>query len=74
MRVGLRGKESTNGQIRNNLFYDAQRAVLDGDRDFTPAKPVVEYNLAFKTAPLGLDKNINGKDPLLWMRRSGISA
>ena len=63
--VGLRGKESTNGQIRNNLFCEMQRAVVDGDRDFTRAKPVVEYNLTFKTAPLAEEKNINGKDPLL---------
>jgi hypothetical protein len=64
--VGLRGKESTNGQIRNNLFYDMRQAVLDGAKDdFTPANPVVEYNLAFKTAPLPMDKNINGQDPLL---------
>ena len=64
--VGLRGKESTNGQIRNNLFYDVQQAVLDGTKDdFTPANPVIEYNLAFKTAPLAMDKNINDKDPLL---------
>jgi hypothetical protein len=64
--VGLRGKESSNGQIRNNLFYDMQQAVLDGNKDdFTPANPVIEYNLAFKTAPLAMDKNINDKDPLL---------
>jgi hypothetical protein len=44
--VGLRGKESTHGQIRNNLFYDMQQAVLDGSKDdFTPANPLVEYNL-----------------------------
>jgi hypothetical protein len=64
--VGLRGKESTHGQIRNNLFYDMQQAVLDGNKDdFTPANPVVEYNLTFKTAPLADEKNINGKDPML---------
>jgi hypothetical protein len=64
--VGLRGKESSHGQIRNNLFYDMQQAVLDGAKDdFTPANPVIEYNLAFKTAPLAMDKNINDKDPLL---------
>jgi hypothetical protein len=63
--VGLRGKESTNGQIRNNLFYDMQQAVLDGNKDdFTPANPVIEYNLTFKTAPLANGTNINGKDPL----------
>ena len=62
--VGLRGKESTNGQIRNNIICDVQRAVIDGDRDFTPARPVVEYNLTFKTAPLAGEKNQNDKDPL----------
>jgi hypothetical protein len=64
--VGLRGKESTHGQIRNNLFCDMQQAVRDGSKDdFTPANPVIEHNLAFKTAPLAMDKNINDKDPLL---------
>ena len=63
--VGLRGKESTNGHIRNNIFCEAQRAVVDGDSDFTPANPVIEYNLTFKTAPLADEKNINGKDPML---------
>jgi hypothetical protein len=62
--VGLRGKESTNGKILSNLFCDAERAVLEAEKDFTPANPVIEYNLAFKTAPLSGDKNINGKDPL----------
>ena len=62
--IGLRGKESTNGLIRNNILCEAQRAVVDGDSDFTPANPVVEYNLTFKTAPLAGETNINGKDPL----------
>jgi hypothetical protein len=62
--VGLRGKESTHGKILSNLFCDSERAVLEGEKDFTPANPVMEYNLAFKTAPLSGDKNINGKDPL----------
>jgi hypothetical protein len=65
--VGLRGKESTNGQIRNNIFSDADRAVIDGDRDFTPAKPVIEYNLTFlrtKDWPLAGATNINHKDPM----------
>jgi hypothetical protein len=61
--IGLRGKESTGGQIRNNILGDAQRAVVDGDSDFTPSNPVVEYNLTFKTRALAGDKNIN-KDPL----------
>jgi len=63
--VGLRGKESTGGQILSNLFYDVQQAVLDGTKDdFTPANPVIECNLAFKTAPLAAETNINNKDPL----------
>jgi hypothetical protein len=62
--VGLRGRESTHGQIRNNLFCASQRAVLESERDFTPARPVIEYNLTFKTAPLAAARNINGKDPL----------
>jgi uncharacterized protein DUF1565 len=61
--VGLRGKESINGQIRNNIICDVQRAV-DDRMDFTPANPVMEYNLTFKTAPLTAETNINGKDPL----------
>jgi len=61
--IGLRGAESTNGQIRNNILCDAQRAV-DDRMDFTPANPVMEYNLTFKTAPLAGGANINGKDPL----------
>ena len=62
--IGLRGKESTNGQIRNNILCDAQRAVVDGDETFSPARPLIEYNLTFKTAPLAGATNINGKDPL----------
>lgn len=62
--VGLRGKESTHGQVRNNLFCESQRAVLESERDFTPARPVIEYNLTFKTAPLAAARNINGRDPL----------
>jgi len=62
--VGLRGKESTDGQIRNNIFCEVQRAV-DDRMDFTPANPVMEYNLTFKTTPLADEKNINGKDPML---------
>ena len=62
--IGLRGKESTNGQIRNNVLCEAQRAVIDGDRSFEAAKPVIEFNLTFKTAPLAAETNINGKDPL----------
>ena len=62
--VGLRGKESTNGQIRNNIICDVKRAVLESEKDFTPARPVIEYNLTFKTAPIAAKKNLNGKDPL----------
>jgi hypothetical protein len=61
--IGLRGKESTNGQIRNNILCDAQRAVVDGDESFSPASPRIEYNLTFQTAPLAGATNINGKDP-----------
>lgn len=61
--IGLRGKESTNGQIRNNILCDAERAV-DDTMDFTPAKPLIEYNLTFKTAPVSGAHNFNGQDPL----------
>ena len=61
--IGLRGKESTNGQIRNNILCDAQRAV-DDRMDFTPANPVMEYNLTYKTWALAGATNINGKNPL----------
>ena len=63
--IGLRGQEATGGVIRNNILCDAERAVVDGDSDFTASKPVIEYNLTFKTAPLGGLSNINGRDPLL---------
>jgi hypothetical protein len=61
--IGLRGKESTNGQIRNNILCNAERAV-DDRMDFTPANPAMEHNLTFQTAPLAGGTNINGKDPL----------
>ena len=61
--IGLRGKESTNGQIRNSILCDAERAV-DDTMDFTPAKPVIEYNLTFKTASVSGEHNLNGQDPL----------
>ena len=60
--IGLRGAESTNGLIRNNILCEAERAV-DDRMDFTPANPVIEYNLTFKTAPLAGETNINSKDP-----------
>ncbi len=62
--IGLRGKESTGGLIRNNIFCDAERAVIDGDSDFTASNPVMEYNLTFKTAPLAGAATLNGQDPL----------
>ncbi len=62
--IGLRGKESTDGQIRNNILCDAERAVVDGDGDFTAARPVIEYNLTFATWPAPGATNINGKAPL----------
>jgi len=62
--IGLRGKESTGGLIRNNILCEAERAV-DDRMDFTPSNPVIEHNLTFKTAPLAGATNINGKDPLL---------
>ncbi len=62
--IGLRGRESTGGLIRNNILCDAERAVVHGDRDFSPANPVTEYNLTYRTAPLAGETNLNGKDPL----------
>jgi hypothetical protein len=61
--IGLRGAESTGGLIRNNILCEAERAV-DDRMDFTPANPVIEYNLTFETALLAGTTNINGKDPL----------
>jgi hypothetical protein len=61
--IGLRGAESTDGLIRNNILCEAERAV-DDRMDFTAANPIIEYNLTFKTAPLAGETNINGKDPL----------
>ncbi len=62
--IGLRGKESTGGVIVNNILCEAERAVVDGDRDFTAANPVMEHNLTFKTTPLLGGSNIAGQDPL----------
>ncbi|MBV9469476.1 MAG: DUF1565 domain-containing protein [Abitibacteriaceae bacterium] len=61
--IGLRGQESTNGHILNNILSDAERAV-DDRMDFTPANPVMEYNLTHKTWALAGATNINGQDPL----------
>jgi hypothetical protein len=62
--IGLRGRESTNGLIRDNILCDAERALVHGDKDFSSANPVVENNLTFKTAPLAGGMNVDGKDPL----------
>jgi hypothetical protein len=62
--IGLRGKESTGGLIRNNILCQAQRAVVDGDESFSAASPLIEYNLTSETAPLQGGTNLNGKDPL----------
>jgi len=62
--IGLRGKESTNGQIRDNILCDAERAVLDGDEHFSHSEPIIEYNLTYETRALDGATNINGKDPL----------
>jgi len=62
--IGLRGKESTGGLIRNNVLCEAERAVVDGDEVFSSAKPAMESNLTFKTAALAGETNLNGKDPL----------
>jgi hypothetical protein len=62
--VGLRGQESTNGLIRNNILRNAERSIVDGDRDFSASKPTIECNLSFAASALSGEKNINGKDPL----------
>jgi hypothetical protein len=62
--IGLRGAESTNGQIRNNILGRAERAVDDGGQHFTPARPIMENNLTFATLPLPGDRNLQTKDPL----------
>jgi hypothetical protein len=62
--IGLRGQESTNGRIHNNILCNAERAVIHGDEDFSSANPVIEHNLTFKTSPAPGEKNINGNDPL----------
>ena len=63
--IGLcHGAESTNGQIRDNILRDAERAVVDTDKEITPSKPLIEYNLTYETRALDGATNINGKDPL----------
>jgi len=62
--AGLRGKNSTNGRIAGNLFYDISAAVNDKGRPATGG-PVIENNLAFKVSePLKGESNVNDKDPL----------
>lgn len=62
--IGLRGKESTGGQIRDNILCHAERALIDGDRDFLASSPVVEHNLTFDTQALTGVTNVNGRDPM----------
>jgi hypothetical protein len=62
--IGLRGKESTNGRVLNNILSDAERSIIDGDSDFSSSGPLIEYNLTFRTAPALGKTNLNGKDPL----------
>ncbi len=62
--IGLRGKESTGGRIRNNILCHAERAVIAGDGDFTASAPLIEFNLTFDTSPAPGATNLNGKDPL----------
>ncbi|MGC8643163.1 MAG: DUF1565 domain-containing protein [Isosphaeraceae bacterium] len=61
--VGLRGKESTGGRIRHNILASAQRAVIDGDGDFSASRPVIEFNLTFTDWPARGETNLRG-DPL----------
>jgi hypothetical protein len=61
----LRGKESTNGKVLNNLFADVETSFVDRDRGWPEgSNPVIEYNLTFKASPLAGPKNQSGKDPL----------
>jgi hypothetical protein len=62
--IGLRGKESTGGQIRNNILGSAARAVIDGDSDFSASHPQIEYNLTFTDWPAQGLGNIHVHDPL----------
>jgi len=45
--------------IRNNILCNAERALVDGDRDFSPAQPVIECNQTFSTSPAPGEQNIN---------------
>ena len=71
--IGLRGKESTNGQIGNNILCNAERAVVDGDRHFSPARPVIEYNLTFATSPVPGERTSTARTRSLSMRPDGTS-
>ena len=72
--IGLRGKESTNGQIRNNILCDAERAVdrrrpgflsrQAGDR----VQPDVQ-----DLAPLPARRTSTARTRSSWMRPNGIS-
>src|SRR5262249_4435062 len=62
--IGLRGQESSNGRILNNILCDAERAVISGDEDFSAAVPLVDYNLTFRNSLVHGPHNLNGKDPL----------
>lgn len=62
--IGLRGRECVNSQIYNNILCHAERAIVDGDRDFSAANPVIEYNLTFAAASVPGENNMNGQDPL----------
>lgn len=61
--IGLRGQESVNGRIRDNLLGDAERAVVHGDRDFTAANPEMTHNVTFRTVPLKGEGNRAVDDP-----------
>jgi len=61
----VRGKESTNAQVRNNIFADVETSFTDRDRGWPEgSNPVLEFNLTFQARPAAGDKNFNGKDPL----------
>jgi hypothetical protein len=62
--IGLRGQESTGGQIRNNILCHAERSIVDGDNDFSAARPLIEFNLTFEASPAPGEHNMNGRDPL----------
>ena len=73
--IGLRGKESTNGQIRNNILCDAERAVVDGDETFSPANPAdrIQPDVQDRAAR-GRDERQRQGSALRGFARTGISA